>query len=139
MTHSSIETFYAIVDTMRTQKDTSNENIEKAAISTTNAFGTVWSIVIHTILFLGAFILIITGSNLNRVLLVLTTLVSLEAIYLSIFIKMSSNQQTKTLEKVEFAMEEIVEDVDGIRHDVDEIEKDVEEMQEKHATLGHKK
>jgi hypothetical protein len=80
---------------MQKQHVDSTEQIEKAAITTTNAFGTVWSIVIHTVLFLGAFVLIATGANLNRVLLVLTTLVSLEAIYLSIFIKMSSNQKTK--------------------------------------------
>ncbi len=114
---------------MQKQNIDSSEQIEKAAITTTNAFGTVWSIVIHTILFLGAFILIATGANLNRVLLVLTTLVSLEAIYLSIFIKMSSNQQTKTLEKVETAMEEIVEDVEEIRQDVNAIEKEVDGIQ----------
>jgi peptidoglycan hydrolase CwlO-like protein len=114
---------------MQKQKASSNESLEKAAITTTNAFGTVWSIIIHTILFLGAFILIVTGANLNRVLLVLTTLVSLEAIYLAIFIKMSSNQQTKTLEKVENAMEEIVEDVEEIRQDVNAIEKEVDGIQ----------
>jgi peptidoglycan hydrolase CwlO-like protein len=115
---------------MQKQHVDSTEQIEKAAITTTNAFGTVWSIVIHTVLFLGAFVLIATGANLNRVLLVLTTLVSLEAIYLSIFIKMSSNQQTKTLEKVETAMEEIVEDVEEIRQDVNAIEKEVDGIQE---------
>jgi peptidoglycan hydrolase CwlO-like protein len=115
---------------MHRQKTDSTEQIEKAAITTTNAFGTVWSIVIHTILFLGAFVLIATGANLNRVLLVLTTLVSLEAIYLAIFIKMSSNQQTKTLEKVESAMEEIVNDVEEIRQDVNTIEKEVDEIQD---------
>ncbi len=116
----------------------SSEKIENVAISTTNAFGTVWSVVIHTVLFLGAFILIVTGANLNRVLLVLTTLVSLEAIYLSIFIKMSSNQQSKTLEKVEEAMEEMVEDVEEIKQDVDTIEKDVDEMQERYESRVQK-
>lgn len=122
---------------MQKQKGDSSENLEKVAISTTNAFGTVWSVVVHTVLFLGAFLLIATGANLNRVLLVLTTLVSLEAIYLSIFIKMSSNQQTKTLEKVESAMEEIESDVEEIRQDVNTIEKEVDGMQEKHESAHH--
>lgn len=127
---------------MHRQKIDQTEQIEKAAITTTNAFGSIWSIVIHTILFLGAFVLIATGANLNRVLLVLTTLVSLEAIYLAIFIKMSSNQQTKTLEKVETAMEAIVADVEEIRHDVNTIEKEVDEIQddvEGHPGARHKK
>ncbi len=105
------------------------KNFEKTAISATDAFGSIWSIIIHSILFLGAFILIATGASLSRVLLVLTTLVSLEAIYLAIFIKMSSNQQTKTLEKVEKAMEEIVDDVEEIRQDVNNIEKEVDGIQ----------
>ncbi len=121
--------FRDIVDSMHKQKANSSEKIEKAALTATNAFGSIWSIAIHTVLFIGAFIFIAMGASLNRVLLALTTFVSMEAIYLSILIKMSANQQTKTLEKVEYAMEEIVEDVEEIKHDVDIIEKDVEGMQ----------
>lgn len=110
------------------QSISSEEKLETLALSTTNMFGSIWSILIHTILFVGAFIFIATGSDLNRVLLVLTTFVSLEAIYLSIFIKMSSNRQTKTLERVEKDMDEIVNDVEGIQKDVDEIVEDVEDI-----------
>ena len=115
---------------MQKQKNDSNEKIEKAALTATNAFGSVWSIAIHTIFFVGAFIFIASGANLNKVLLVLTTFVSMEAIYLSILIKMSSNQQTKTLEKVETAMEEIESDVEEIRKNVNTIEKEVDGIQE---------
>lgn len=124
---------------MQKQKIDSTENLEKMAITTTNAFGSLWSVIIHTIVFLGAFAFIAMGADLNKILLVLTTLVSLEAIYLSIFIKMSANQQTKTLERVEKDMDEIVNDVEGIQKDVDEIVEDVEdirtdveEIQDKH-------
>jgi uncharacterized membrane protein len=108
------------------KKVNQEEKLETIALSATNAFGSIWSVLVHTILFIGAFIFIITGTDLNKVLLVLTTFVSLEAIYLSIFIKMSSNRQTKTLERVEKDMDEIVDDVEEIRDDVEEIRQDVE-------------
>lgn len=63
-------------------------------------------------------------------LLVLTTLVSLEAIYLAIFIQMSINQTTESLEVVEHDIDEIQEDIDEIQEDVDEIQEDVDEIQE---------
>ena len=108
------------------------EKLETLALSTTNVFGSIWSILVRTILFVGAFVFIITGSDLNRVLLALTTFVSLEAIYLSILIKMGSNQQTKTLERVEKDMEAIVDDVEEMKKDVEEIREDVENVQTEH-------
>ena len=104
------------------------EHLETLALSTTNAFGSVWSIAVHTILFIAAFILIATGSDLNRILLVLTTFVSLEAIYLSIFIKMSANRQSRTLDRVEHDMETMAQDVDDIQKDIDEIVIDVDKI-----------
>jgi peptidoglycan hydrolase CwlO-like protein len=70
------------------------------------------------------------GVSSITVLLFLTTIVSLEAIYLSIFIQMTVNQQAKELEEVSEDIEEIQEDVEGIQKDVDEIQEDVEEIQE---------
>lgn len=70
------------------------------------------------------------GFKLDTVLLVLTTVVSLEAIYLSIFIQMTVNENTKSLEEVEDDIEEISEDVEEIQQDVDEIQHDVDEIQE---------
>ena len=61
---------------------------EILALTVTQAIGSITSVVIHTVLFLGAFTLVLLGVDLDRVLLVLTTIVSLEAIYLSIFIQM---------------------------------------------------
>lgn len=63
-------------------------------------------------------------------MLVLTTIVSLEAIYLSIFIQMSVNRQARRLREVSRDIEEISEDVEGIQKDVEEIQEDVEEIQE---------
>lgn len=67
---------------------------------------------------------------LDRMLLLLTTVVSLEAIYLSIFIQMSLNFTRESLAEVEEDIDEIQEDVGEIQEDVDEIQEDVEEIEE---------
>src|SRR4029077_14099946 len=66
----------------------------------------------------------------DKMLLVLTTIVSLEAIYLSIFIQMTINYTTKELEEVGDDIEEMQEDIGEIQEDVDEIQEDVDELQE---------
>jgi hypothetical protein len=106
------------------------EKLEELALSVTRWIGSIWSVIIHTLLFIGAFILVLWGFNVDRVLLVLTTIVSLEAIYLSIFIQMSVNQQAQALANVEKDIDEIQEDVEEIQEDIDEIQEDVEEISE---------
>lgn len=92
--------------------------------------GSPVSIAVHTLLFIAAFALVGFGVPLDTVLLTLTTAVSLEAIYLALFIQMTVNRNTKSLADVEEDIEEIAEDVEGIEKDIDEIEKDIDEMQE---------
>ncbi|MEN9881516.1 MAG: hypothetical protein RLZZ308_699 [Candidatus Parcubacteria bacterium] len=104
--------------------------IEQLALSVTRGVGSIWSVCIHTLLFSGAFMLVVIGFPLERVLLVLTTIVSLEAIYLSIFIQMSVNFQARAIASVEKEIDEIAEDVEGIAEDVEEIQEDVEEIAE---------
>lgn len=106
------------------------EKLENIAISVTRGIGSIWSVIIHTLLFAGAFVSILLGAELERVLLVLTTIVSLEAIYLSIFIQMSVNHQAKALANVEKDIDEISQDVEEIAEDVEEIAEDVEEIAE---------
>lgn len=106
------------------------EELENKALSITTWVGSVWSLIVHTLLFTGAFLLVFAGAPLDRVLLVLTTIVSLEAIYLSIFIQMSVNRQARALANVEKDIDEIQEDVEEIQEDVDEIQEDVEEIAE---------
>lgn len=88
------------------------------------------SIALHTIVFVAAFALIWLGYDLDRILLVLTTAVSLEAIYLALFIQMSVNKNTQSLAEVEEDIEDIAEDVEEIEKDIDEIEKDIDEIAE---------
>lgn len=99
--------------------------------------GSVESLYVHTFIFIMSFLLIFMGVPADRILLILTTVVSLEAIYLAIFIQMSVNKNTKSLEEVEedldeiqVDLEEIAEDVDEIQEDIDEIEEEVDDIEE---------
>ena len=93
--------------------------------------GSVASVIVHTIVFACIFFLgLFHFAPWDTLLLVLTTVVSLEAIYLSIFIQMSVNQNTESLKEVEVDVDEIQKDVDEIQRDVDEIQEDVDEIQE---------
>lgn len=116
---------------------------ERFSIRATKWIGSSASLVIHTLLFIGAFLLRFLGIPLDEILLVLTTIVSLEAIYLSIFIQMTVNRQAKALkdvsqdiEEIQEDVEEIQEDVEGIEKDVDEVQKDIEEIQEDVEDIG---
>lgn len=107
-----------------------NIAIEKMAIVATRWIGSTASILVHTILFIVSFLLYFMGVNIDQILLVVTTIVSLEAIYLSIFIQMSVNRQTRKLRAVARDVDEIQEDIDEIQEDIDEIQEDVEDIQE---------
>ncbi len=85
---------------------------------------------VHTCYFIGAFWFLLFGVSLDQVLLVLTTLLSFEAIYLSIFIQMSVNRHESTLREVGEDIEEIQEDITGIEEDIEEIQEDVWEISE---------
>ncbi len=93
--------------------------------------GSVPSMVVHSCIFAG--FLILTVSNVfprDLVLLVWNTIVSLEAIYLAIFIQFSVNRNTESLREVEEDIDEIQEDVEELGEDVEEMQEDLEEMSE---------
>ena len=117
--------------------------LEDIAIKFTEWVGSIYSLITHTLLFTLAGILIILGYDFDKVLLTLTTIVSLEAIYLSIFIQMSVNRNTRAIANVEKDIDEIQEDVEGIQEtheeiaeDIEEIQKDVDEIQEAHEEIA---
>jgi uncharacterized protein YoxC len=105
-------------------------SMENLSIKATNWVGTPQSVLVHTILFVLIFALYFFGFPIDNILLILTTAVSLEAIYLAIFIQMTVNRNTKSLEEVEEDIEEIQEDVEGLEGEVDEISEDVDELSE---------
>lgn len=89
----------------------------------TQWIGSISSLIAHTIAFIGAFLLgLFHVFSWEDILLIVTTIVSLEAIYLAIFIQMTVNQNTETLREVEVDVDEIQKDIDEIEHDVDEIQ-----------------
>jgi low affinity Fe/Cu permease len=108
-----------------------HNHLEEAALAITRWIGSIQSVVVHTFIFILSFGAVVFGFiEFDRMLLVLTTIVSLEAIYLAIFIQMSLNQARESLAEVEHDVDEIQEDIDEIQEDVSEIEHDVDEIQE---------
>jgi len=96
----------------------------------THVVGTNGSIVAHTIFFIGIFGLSFFGVALDQILLILTTAVSLEAIYLAIFIQMTVNRTKVSLANVEEDIDDIQENVDDLQEDVDDIQENVDDIQE---------
>lgn len=96
--------------------------LDKIARKIPNWVGTPQSLFIHTLAFVAIFGLKLLGVGLGDILLILTTAVSLEAIYLSILIQMTVNQHTSALEDVEEDIEDLQEDVEEISEDIDSIQ-----------------
>ncbi len=113
-----------------TQKGPEAQRLEKISAHATQWIGSVQSLIVHTVLFIGVFSLSFFGFNFDRILLVLTTLLSFEAIYLAIFIQMTVNRNTTQLHEVGQDIEEISEDIEEIQEDVEEISEDIEDIQE---------
>lgn len=92
--------------------------------------GSFSSLIIHSLFFIACFVAGLIFQNWEAILLVLTTIVSLEAIYLAIFIQMTINRNTESLQEVEHDIDEIREDVEEIAEDVEDIAEDVEDIAE---------
>ena len=92
--------------------------------------GSPISLALHTVVFIAFFVAPLTAIiSWDSMFAVLTNVVSLEAIYLAIFIQMSVNRQAATLKGVE-------EDVGDIQEDVEELGENVEELGENVEELG---
>lgn len=107
--------------------------LERTSQKLTFWIGTPQSIIAHSIFFAGIFLLVIFGVNIDQILLILTTAVSLEAIYLSIFIQMSVNRTSKSIAGVEKDIDDIQEDVEDLGEDIDDIQEDVQGLSEDQA------
>ena len=115
----------------RELKTENSTMLDKMADSVISWIGSTASLVFHTLLFITSFLLpLFKVVNFEEMLLVLTTIVSLEAIYLSIFIQMSVNKSNKHIEVIKEDVNEIQEDIDEIQEDIDEIQEDIDEIQE---------
>jgi len=103
-------------------------DVKKIARVATRWVGSLQSIVVHTLVFAGSFTVVLFGFiEFDRMLLMLTTVVSLEAIYLAIFIQMTINEQAADIDEIQEDIEEIQEDVEEMQEDVEEIQEDDEQ------------
>ena len=93
--------------------------------------GSIPSLILHSIVFLIAFLLpVFNVVAVDKMLLVLTTVLSLEAIYLAIFIQMSVNRSQEHIEDIREDIEEIQDDIEEISEDIEEISVDIDDIQE---------
>lgn len=108
------------------------------------------SILTHTFIFEFFLILVILGYNLDSVMLILTTIVSLEAIYLSIFIQRTTNKQSEKLERfvreiryntvthLEEPMDKVVNDLRELAEDTHQLVEKTHELIRAHKSLAPK-
>jgi uncharacterized protein YoxC len=101
---------------------------ESIIIKVSEWVGTPLSIIIHTILFISTFGLRFVGIPLETIFLALTTVISLEAIYLSLFIQMSVNRSNVAIEEISEDVDDIIEDIDDLDKDLDNLQHDIDEM-----------
>jgi len=105
-------------------------NFNRSTDSFIRWVGSFSSLIIHSLFFLFCLTAGLIWGQWDSILLILTTVVSLEAIYLAIFIQMSINRNTASLQAVEENIDEIQEDVEDIQEDVGELQEDVEDLHE---------
>ena len=106
-----------------------NNIMQQGASGITRWIGSAASVILHTVLFIISFTLPLAGIvTFERMLLVLTTIVSLEAIYLSIFIQMSINMNNQNIEIIQEDIEELGEDIEELGDEIEELGDDIEEL-----------
>ena len=99
--------------------------------------GSPTSLAIHTVVFAAFFAVpLTTHVSWETMFAVLTNVVSLEAIYLAIFIQMSVNRQAASLKGVEEDVGDIQENIEELGENVEELGENVEELGENVEELG---
>lgn len=75
------------------------KKLEQMAESAAVWIGSVQSLIFHTMFFILMFAMHFFGVTISNILLIATTVVSFEAIYLNIFVQMTVNKHSKHLKK----------------------------------------
>ncbi|HEV3245539.1 MAG TPA: hypothetical protein VG102_04240 [Candidatus Paceibacterota bacterium] len=123
------------------------QGLQKIALAVVTWIGSAESVIAHTIIFVLGFATVFFNIlPLVTLLLILNTIVSLEAIYLALFNQLAINYANegidavgKDIDELQEDVEEIQENVGEISEDVDELQEDVEEMtEEEQAEEAHK-
>lgn len=107
---------------MAKKKGKKMTNLEKLSLKVTKWIGTPQSVIVHTLIFITIPSLSFFGLDFRAVTLLLTTWLSMEAIYLAIFIQMTVNRNTQSIEEIEEDIEDLSEDVEDIQEDIEEIQ-----------------
>lgn len=96
-----------------------------------SAVGTFKSLILHTIFFLVMLSLpLFFGVDSTLSLLILTTVVSLEAIYLNIITLMGVNRHADEQAKTHLVLSNIEETIDDIEETIDDVQETIEDVQE---------
>ena len=107
----------------------SKNQMRKTAQRISRWVGSPASVFVHTFVFIASFFAVyLELIGFTEMLLILTTIVSLEAIYLAIFSQMTLNYASRELEGVSEDIEEMQVDIGELQEDVGEISEDVEEI-----------
>jgi peptidoglycan hydrolase CwlO-like protein len=108
-----------------------NNKILDLLIKIPENIGTPISLLVHTIVFLIFLALPFVGLGLQseQVNIFFTTLLSLEAIYLAIFIQMSVNRSNQNIQ-------DLSEDLDDIQEDIEDIQGDIDYMTEEDELIN---
>ncbi len=77
---------------MAEKENKQGDKFDKFACVVAQSSGTPTSLIIHTVFFVGIFALYFFGVDFDTVLLILTTILSVEAIYLHIFTQLIQNK-----------------------------------------------
>jgi peptidoglycan hydrolase CwlO-like protein len=102
--------------------------MDKLSLKIIKWVGTPQSLIVHTILFIAIPSLSLFGLDFRAVSLLLTTWLSMEAIYLAIFIQMTVNRQGESIEDIEEDIEDIQEDVEDLTEDFEDISEDIDKF-----------
>ena len=105
--------------------------LQRIALAVVNWIGSPESVIVHTLIFGAAFASVLFNIlPFVTLLLILNTIISLEAIYLALFNQLAINYANEGIDAVGKDIDELQEDVEEIQEDVGEISEDVDELQE---------
>jgi len=96
--------------------------------------GTPESLIIHTIAFIILLCLPLIGVPAYFSMLILTTIVSLEAIYLSIFIQMGVNRHADEQAQTKKVLSNIEETIDDVQETIEEVQETIEEDEDEKSS-----
>ena len=100
--------------------------LDKVAVDVTIWVGSVQSLIIHTIVFSSFFLLKLVGVSLDTILLALTTVVSLEAIYLAILIQMTVNKEGDATRELDKNLQHIHKELGHLGDHVEDLSETIE-------------